>query len=380
MAGVLTAFVGFASSFAIVVQGFYGVGADAGEAVSGLMALSVSMGLCGIFLSCKTGMPVSVAWSTPGAAFLATLAPFDGGFAAAVGAFIVTAALIIVAGLFKPLARAVSAIPAPLASAMLAGVLLPLCLAPFQALVQFPALALPIILTWAVVSRIARLFAVPAAVGVAAVMIAATVDFGGAAMEFALPAPVFVRPEFTLAATVGIALPLFVITMASQNITGIAALQNFGYAPNPGTTFAWTGAFSLASAPFGAHAVNLAAITVALCAGEEAHPDPRRRYWAAVVAGALYIVFGLTAGATVAFMSVSPPLIIAAVAGLALFGALAAALAAFMSAPTGREAALTTFLVTASGITWLGIGGVFWGLLAGGALYYWDHRRARGGG
>ena len=290
-AGILAAFVGFASSFAIVVQGLYGVGATTGEAASGLMALSVSMGLCGIFLAFRTGMPVSAAWSTPGAAFLATLTPLEGGFSVAIGAFIVTAALIIVTGLCKPVGRAISAIPNPLANAMLAGVLLPLCLAPFEAVVQFPALGLPVVLVWAVVARLNRLFAVPAAVFVAAVLIATRFHFDTsgfdttgfdttgvdtAGLEFLWPAPVLVAPKFTAEGVVGIALPLFVITMASQNITGMAVLRSFGYQPNSGAMFGWTGLFSLASAPFGGHAVNLAAITTAICAGDQAHPDPKK--------------------------------------------------------------------------------------------------------
>jgi len=373
-AGVLAAFVGFAGSFAIVVQGLYGVGASGPEAASGLMALSVAMGLCGIFLSLKTRMPISVAWSTPGAAFLAALEPIEGGFSVAVGAFLVTAVLIILAGLWKPLGRAVSAIPKPLASAMLAGVLLPLCLAPFEAIVEFPYVGLPILVVWAVVAKINRLFAVPAAVFVAAVLIVTVFDFDAAAMGALWSSPVVVMPRFTAAGIVGIALPLFIITMAGQNITGIAVLGSFGFKPDAGAMFGWTGLFSLASAPFGGHAVNLAAITTAICAGEEAHPDPNKRYWAAVVGGATYIMFGLTAGAAIAFISLSPPILIAAVAGLALFGALSASLISAMTSERDREAALITFLVTASGMTFSGISGVFWGLLAGGAVYYWDHR------
>lgn len=375
-AGVLAAFVGFASSFAIVVQGLYGVGADAGEAASGLMALAISMGVCGVFLSARTRMPVSVAWSTPGAAFLATASPPEGGFAVAVGAFMVAAALIITTGLCKPLGRAVAALPAPLASAMLAGVLLPLCLAPFEAAVQFPALGLPILLVWAVMARVSRLLAVPAAVGVAAILIALTFDAGGLETASLRTARVaWVAPAFTAAGLIGIALPLYIITMAGQNITGMAALHNFGYKPDAGAMFGWTGLFSLMSAPFGGHAVNLAAITTAICAGDEAHPDPRKRYWAAMVGGLGYIAFGLGAGAAIAFISWSPPIVIAALAGLALFGALAASLVSAMAVPADREAALITFLITASGISLFGIGGVFWGLLAGGALYFWNHRR-----
>ena len=374
MAGILAAFVGFSSSFAIVVQGLQSVGASPVEAASGLMAVTISMGLCGIFLSFKTAMPISVAWSTPGAAFLATLSPPDGGFSVAVGAFVVTAVLFVVTGMCKPLGRAISAIPAPLAGAMLAGVLLPLCLAPFVAVVEFPLAGLAIILAWAVVARINRLLAVPTAVFVAAVLIATTVSMDTAGINWWSP-PVVVVPQFTTSAVISIALPLFIITMASQNITGMAVLSSFGYRPDSGSMFRWTGLFSLASAPFGGHAVNLAAITTAICAGHEAHPDAKKRYWAAVVGGAAYVGFGFAAVAAVAFISLSPPILIASVAGLALFGALAASLMSALSSETDREAALITFLITASGVTLFGISGVFWGLLGGGALYFWNHRR-----
>lgn len=373
-AGALAAFVGFAGSFAIVVHGLRSVGASPTEAASGLMAASIAMGVCAIVLSFRTGMPISVAWSTPGAAFLATLASPEDGFAVAVGSFVVTAMLIILAGLWKRLGQLISAIPLPLASAMLAGVILPLCLAPFEAVAKFPLLGLAVVGTWLVVARMSRLLAVPAAVVVAAVLIATTTGFEASRMDSLWSSPVVVVPEFSVPAIVGISVPLFIITMASQNITGIAVLSNFGFRPDAGSMFGWTGAFSLIAAPFGCHAVNLAAITAAICAGDEAHPDPSRRYWSAVVAGVVYIVFGLTAAMAVSFISVSPPILIEAVAGLALLGALATAIVSAMASERDREAALVTFLVTASGMTFFGIGGAFWGLLAGGAIYLWEHR------
>ncbi len=378
-AGVLAAFVGFASSFAIVVQGLYGAGASAEQAASGLMAVSISMGLCGIFLSLKNAMPISAAWSTPGAAFLATLAPFEGGFAVAVGAFMVAGAMTVLAGCWRRLGRAIAAIPVPLASAMLAGVLWPLCLAPVEAVWRLPAQGLPIVLAWAVAARINRALAVPAAVLAAAALLAIPRFIGAeaAAVDWAwrLATPVAVFPEFTFAAVIGIALPLFVITMAAQNITGIAVLRSFGYQPPAASLFRWTGLFSVATAPFGSHAINLAAVTAAICAGDEAHPQPRRRYWSAVVAGLVYIGFGCAAGDAVAFMGMAPPLVIAAVAGLALLGVLATALQNALANPGDREAAIITFLVSVSGVDWLGISAIFWGLLAGGGLYWWDHRR-----
>jgi len=367
-AGLLAAFVGFASSFAVIIAGLGAVGASQAQAASGLMALSIAMGLGGILLSLRTRQPISVAWSTPGAALLVTAAVPEGGFAAAVGAFLVCGIAIVIAGLWKPLGRAVAAIPPALANAMLAGVLLGLCLAPVQAVAEFPALGLAIVVTWAVVARFKRLLAVPAAVLVAAVLIAATSDLAPGAMASIAPEPVFVMPVFDTAAMIGIALPLFIVTMASQNIPGIAVLNANGYRPAPGPLFTTTGVFSLLAAPLGGHAVNLAAITAALCAGPEAHPDPAKRYGAAVVAGCGYIGFGLLAGLATAFIAASPPVLIEAVAGLALLGAFGASVAAAVSEARDREAAVVTFVVTASGLGFLGISGAFWGLLAGGAV------------
>nr|WP_298687298.1 benzoate/H(+) symporter BenE family transporter [uncultured Dongia sp.] len=376
-AGLLAAFVGSASSFAVIIQGLTAVGASQIQAASGLMALCISMGLCAIVVSLKMRQPISIAWSTPGAALLAATALPEGGFATAVGAFLVSGLLIVIAGLWKPLGRAVAAIPAPLANAMLAGVLLGLCLAPVKAVAEAPVYGLAIILTWALVARFRRLYAVPAAVLVTVIIIAMTADVSQLHADALWPQPVLVMPQFSLAGLVGIALPLFIVTMASQNIPGIAVLNVNGYRPDPGPLFSITGIFSLAAAPFGGHAVNLAAITAALCAGTDAHPDPTRRYWAAAMSGVFYILFGLGAGAATAFVSAAPPILIQAVAGLALFGAFGSALLGAVTDPTNREAAIITFVVTASGLSFFGISGAFWGLLAGGAIYALTHWRRK---
>jgi benzoate membrane transport protein len=320
-------------------------------------------------------MPISIAWSTPGAALLAASAMPEGGFPVAVGAFLVSGGLIVLAGLWKPLGRGVAAIPAPLASAMLAGVLLGLCLAPVRAVAQAPAAGLAIVLAWALVGRFNRLMAVPAAVLVTVLTIALTVDLPPGLLAAAGPVPVLVVPEFSLAAIIGIALPLFLVTMASQNIPGMAVLTVNGYRPAPGPLFTVTGLFTLAGAPLGGHAVNLAAITAALCANPDAEPNPARRWQAAVVAGAVYVLFGLLAGTATAFVGAAPPVLIQAVAGLALLGAFAGALQASLAVPEMREPAVITFLVTASGLTVMGISGAFWGLLAGGAMLALHRRR-----
>lgn len=367
-AGFLAAIVGFASSFAIVIQGLTAAGASPAEATSGLMALSISMGLCAIVASLATKIPVSIAWSTPGAALLATAGPLEGGFSAAVGAFLVCGALIILAGLIKPFGRAVAAIPAPLANAMLAGVLFGLCLAPVRAVAELPFSALVIIAVWAIALRFVRLFAVPLAM----VMTFAIGLSSSGPIDLSnvqpITEPVWIAPSFSLEALISIALPLFIVTMASQNIPGVAVLSAYGYRPKSGPLFTLSGVFSMLSAPFGGHAVNLAAITAAMCAGEDAHKDPAKRYWAAVTAGAVYVLFGLFAALVMAFVAATPTILIEAVAGLALLGAFAFSISEATKAPADRDSAIITFMVTASGVSFLGVSGAFWGLLAGGAF------------
>ncbi|HEX9447345.1 MAG TPA: benzoate/H(+) symporter BenE family transporter [Dongiaceae bacterium] len=374
MAGLLTAFVGYASSFTVVLQGLKSVGATPGQATSGLIAVGTAMGLCAVILAWRRRMPISIAWSTPGAALLASTGMVAGGFGAACGAFIVSSVLIIIAGLWKPFGRLVSSIPSVLANAMLAGVLFTLCVAPFHAIAEMPQLALPVVLAWALVARWKRLYAVPVAVVVAVIALIFNgipdVSTGGSLW----PHVELVRPTFTWNAIVSIGLPLFLVTMASQNIPGLAVLRAFDYHPEPGPLFTATGIASLLSVPFGGYAVNLAAITAALCAAPEAHPDPKKRYIAAVVAGAVYVAFGIFAGFAASFISVSPPLLIEAVAGLALFGAFGSSLSGALQNPTDREAAVITFVATASGMSIGGIGSAFWGLMAGGfmmALHRW---------
>lgn len=368
-AGLLAATVGFASSFAIVLQGFAAIGATPEQAASGLFALTLGMGVLGIALSLATKMPIAIAWSTPGAALLVSTGMVEGGFPAAIGAFIVAALLIVVAGLWRPFARAVSAIPMPLASAMLAGILFNLCLAPVRAVAELPALALPIVLAWALTLKFARTWAVPAAVLVTAIVIALFTDLPGGLLDDPLPRPLLVMPILTLDALIGIALPLFVVTMASQNIPGLAVLRSNGYDPDVRPLFVSTGAVSAIGAVLGGQLVNLAAITAALCAGPDAHPDTQKRYIAALTGGIAYVLIALGAGLAAAFVTAAPPLLIEAVAGLALIGSLVGALLGAVSEEEFRLPAILTFVTAASGLTLFGIGAAFWGLLAGGALH-----------
>ena len=366
-AGLLAAFVGFASTFAVIVQGLTSMGASPAQAASGLAAVTLAMGLAGIVLSLRYKMPISVAWSTPGAALLAATATPAGGFPEAVGAFLVSAVLLTLAGVFKPLADLVRRIPTSLAAAMLAGVLTPLCLAPVKAAALSPLFALPVIAVWALTLRFARLYAVPAALAAAALV--AVFNHGPLPGADSLRLPLMaVAPQFAPAAILGVALPLAVVTMASQNLPGFAVLKINGYEPPPGPVLTTTGLFSLVGAPFGAPAVNLAAITAALCAGPEAHPDASKRWGSAVIAGLAYVAMGLAAGGATALIAAAPPSIIEAVAGLALLPAFANAMRGALADDAEREAAVVTFLTAASGVSIAGVGGAFWGLIAGGLM------------
>jgi len=372
--GLLAAFVGFTSSFAVVLQGFRSVGASEAQAASGLMAAGIAMGLCGIVLSLKYRMPVSVAWSTPGAALLASSTAVTGGFEAAVGAFLVCGALIMLTGVWRSFATLVASIPSPLANALLAGILLTLCLAPFKAIAFNPWFGLPILVAWIFGGRINRLAAVPCALLAFGLVVFFGIEFPedwtGTITAAIIPDPVLNMPVFSIEALFGLALPLFIVTMASQNLPGIAVLKANNYEPDIGPQLTTTGVFSVLGAPFGGHAVNFAAITAAMLAGEEAGPDRDKRYTAAVVCGFGYVIFGLFAGLTTAFVSLAPAILIEAVAGLALIAAFSgAAVAAFKEEET-RAAAAVTFLASASGMSVFGISGAFWGLLGGGLMLF----------
>ncbi|MDP9863703.1 MULTISPECIES: benzoate/H(+) symporter BenE family transporter [Streptosporangium] len=374
LAGVVTALVGFASSFAVVLAGLRAVGADERQAASGLLALCLANGVVAIWLGLRQRVPITIAWSTPGAALLVATGAVEGGFPAAVGAFVVSGLLITVAGLFPPLGRWIAAIPAPIAGAMLAGVLLNLCVAPVRALGEVPWMAGPVVLVWALLSRFARKWAIPGALLAAVVAIALTGPGMGAVDLRPVAEPT--APSWSLAAMVSIALPLFLVTMASQNVPGMAVLAGYGYRPPLRGILVATGLASTLGAPLGGHAVNLAAITAALAAGPDADPDPGRRWIASVTAGASMIVLGVGSGLATALVLLSPPVLIEAVAGLALIGALASAVTAAVADPKSREAAVVTFVVTASGLTLLGVGAAFWGLVAGGLMTLLQRGRA----
>ncbi|MGS2642514.1 benzoate/H(+) symporter BenE family transporter [Streptosporangium sp. LJ11] len=374
LAGVVAAVVGFASSFAVVLAGLRAVGADQRQAASGLLVLCVAIGVVAVWLSLRQRVPIVIAWSTPGAALLVATGAVQGGFPAAVGAFAVSGLLLTAAGLFPVLGRWIASIPTPIAGAMLAGVLLDLCVAPVRALAEIPLMAGPVVLTWALLSRFARRWAIPVALLVAVVAIALTgPGLGAVDVRPVLEVTV---PSWNAQAMVGVALPLFLVTMAAQNVPGMAVLAGYGYRPPLRGILVSTGLASTLAAPLGGHAVNLAAISAALSAGPDADPDPARRWIASVASGVSMIVLGIGSGLATALVLLSPPLLVEAVAGLALLGALVSAVVSAVADPEGREAAVVTFVVTASGLTLLGVGAAFWGLVAGGLMTLL-HRRGK---
>ena len=363
--GFVVAIVGFFSSFPIVLQGLSQMGASPAQAASGLMIAAVAMGLTGIALSLWRRMPISVAWSTPGVALLAITPRLESGFEGAVGGFLVAGLLTVLAGLWRPFGRLATMIPSALAQAMLAGVLVGLCIVPFQAMAQTPATAVPIVLTWFIVGRFFKLMAVPAAVVVSAVIIAISVDWGAVPALPVLTVPVFIAPAFGWEVVMSVGLPLFIVTMATQNIPGIAVLRSFGYEPAPGPLFTGVGGASVMSGWFGAPATCLAAITAAMCANEDSHTDPGKRYLSAVIAGVFYCVLGVFAALMTMIASLAPPMVMATLAGVALLGIFSGSASAALRAPEHREAAAITFLTTASGMGLFGLSAAVWGLIFG---------------
>jgi benzoate membrane transport protein len=364
-AGILTALVGFTSSFAVVLAGLRAVGASPAEAASGLLAVCMTQALGMLWLSYRHRIPLTLAWSTPGAALLASTGVVRGGWPAAVGAFLVVGALIIVTGLWSRLGGLLAAIPAPIAQAMLAGVVLELCLAPVRGFGAHPWEVGPIVATWLVLLRVARKWAVPGAFAVTLVVVGIDAVRAGGVHGVLFPHLVWTTPAFSWAALLGLALPLYVVTMAGQNVPGVAIMSSYGYQVPWRETMAVTGIGTAVSALAGGHAVNLAAITASLAASPDAHPDPRRRWVASFTSGLAYLVLALLSTALTVFVSAAPLAVVGAVAGLALLGTLASALASALSAIEGREAAAITFVVAASGLTFLGIGAAFWALAVG---------------
>ncbi len=391
-AGFVAVLVGFTSSVAIVFQAALAFKATPELIASWMWALGIGMGLCSMLPSLWLKKPVMVAWSTPGAAVLATAgaagaAGSGAGFSMneAVGAFMVCAVLITVCGVTGWFERVMNRIPMAIASALLAGVLARFGLQAFAAAQTALPLVVTMLLAYLCGRRWVPRYAVPITLAIAILFVASTQGFTKASISFDPVVPVFTAPHFTWSAIISLALPLFVVTMASQNLPGVAAMQGAGYAGGTAANgipiskiITLTGVATLVLAPFGAFALNLSAITAAICMGKEAHPDPAKRYTAAVTCGAIYVLIGIFGAAITGVLTSFPKELVAAIAGLALLGTIGGALATAVKDESHREAALITFLVTLSGVVIAGVGSAFWGVLAGAlALFVEQFGRAR---
>jgi benzoate membrane transport protein len=375
-AGFVAVLVGFTSSVAIVFQAAQAFGATPAQITSWMWALGLGMGLCSALPSLWLRQPVMVAWSTPGAAVLASAgvaaSASGAGFsmAEAVGAFMVCAALITLAGATGLFERLMNRIPMAIASALLAGVLARFGLQAFAA----AQTALPLVVlmsgTYLVCKRLAPRYAVPATLVAAVLFVALRGDMAWSAVSLQLAVPEFTAPVFTLSAAISLALPLFVVTMASQNLPGVAVMRATGYDLPVSKLITLTGLATLVLAPFGAFALNFSAITAAICMGPEAHDDKTRRYTAAVVCGGIYVLIGLFGAVVTGLLTAFPKELVVAIAGLALLGSIGGGLHTALADERHREAALITFLVTLSGVVVAGVGSAFWGVVAGGVALF----------
>lgn len=364
VAGFVAVLVAFSSSAVVVFQAARALDATPEQTASWMLALGVAMGVTSITLSLRFRMPILTAWSTPGAAMLVTSVS-GVSMEQAVGAFMVCSALIVLVGVTGWFEKAMNRIPQTLGAAMLAGVLLRFGLEGFAALQTQFLLVMAMLITYLVARRAAPRYAIPLvlAAGVVVAGLGGLLDVSE--LRFAFAKPVFVMPELSMSAVASVALPLFVVTMASQNVPGVAVIRASGYEPPISPLITWTGFSSLVLAPFGAFAINLAAIVAAITMGRDAHEDAQRRYMAAVCAGVFYIAVGSLGASVAAAFAVFPQEMVLALAGLALLNTIGSGLAMAMQDPVRREPALVTFLVTASGLQLGGIGAAFWGISAG---------------
>jgi benzoate membrane transport protein len=364
VAGFVAMMTGYTSSLVLMFQAGQAAHLTDAQISSWIWALSIGMAVCTIGLSLRFRAPIVIAWSTPGAALLVSSLPHVA-YPEAIGAFIVCAALLTVVGLTGWFDKLMKKIPAGIASALLAGILFEIGIEIFRAAQFQTALVLVMFFTYLIIKRLAPRYAIVTTLVVGTIAAGALGLLDFSRFHVALAHPVFTMPAFSVAASVSIGIPLFVVAMASQNVPGIAVLRADGYTTPSAPLISTTGIASLLLAPFGSHGINLAAITAAICTGPEAHENRDKRYTAALWCGIFYLIAG-TFGATIAALFASlPKALVVSVAALALFGSIMSGLANAMQDVRQREAALVTFMVTASGLTLLSIGSAFWGLVAG---------------
>lgn len=366
IAGFVAVLVGFTSSVAIIFQAARNLSATPEQTASWLWALGVGMAVASVALSWKYRQPILIAWSTPGAAVIAGAAASGNlSLPEATGAFLACAAMITLAGFSGGFERIMNRLPMPLASALLAGVLSKFTLDAFRAVPENPVLILSMAAAFVVGRRFWPRMNVPVLLIVGIGVAVFQGQFHAEKVPFGLTRPIWVTPEFSFPAMMGVALPLFIVTMASQNLPGVAVFRVHHYDPPISRLIGWSGVTNLLVAPFGGYTLNLAAISAAFCMGQDAHPDPARRYISTIAAGIFYGLIGLFGGTIVGLFTAFPQELILAVAGLALLGTIASGLAAATADERHREAAVITYFVVLSGVTVAGIGSAFWGVVAG---------------
>lgn len=360
---LVAVFVGFAASVAVVLAAAQALGATPAQTVSWVAGLALAKGVASLWLSWRHRLPIICAWSTPGAALIAASSGLD--MAAAIGAFLLAAALMMLTAAFRPLGALIEKIPMPIAAAMLAGVIFRFVVAVFDEARVSPGLVLPLLAVFLLARLVNPFLGVIAALGVGiAVSFAtglATWPEGG----LALTGLEFVTPRFDTAAMLGIGIPLYLVTMAAQNLPGFAVLRAAGYQPPVPACLFVTGLTSFLTAPFGAHMVNMAAISASICTGPDTHPDPAQRWKAGILYGLLWLAIAVTAGLLLALILAMPKALIVAVAGLGLVGSLTGALTQATASDAHRFAAIIAFAVAASSLTLFGVGSAFWSLVAG---------------
>ncbi|NLJ92463.1 MAG: benzoate/H(+) symporter BenE family transporter [Aeromonadales bacterium] len=373
-AGFIAVLVGYTSSAAIIFQAAASAGASQAQISSWMWALGIGMGLTCIGFSLKYRQPILTAWSTPGAALLVT-ALSGVPMSEAIGIFLFSSGLILVCGITGWFDRIMQLVPASLAAAMLGGVLLTFGLDLFVSVNSQPLIVGTMILSYLLLRHRVPRYVIPVSLllGTALAASAGLLQFED--LSWQLATPVLMIPSFSLTSLLGIGLPLFIVTMASQNVPGVAVLRAHGYQAPASPLISWTGIVGLVLAPFGGFAFNLAAISAAVCMGEEVDKDPKQRYKAAVWAGVFYLLMGLFGATVVGLFAALPTELVMAIAGLALLGTIGQSLTVAMQDSAEREAALLTFMITASGMTLGGIGSAFWGLVMGGAVLAASHKK-----
>lgn len=375
LAGFIAVLVGYASSAAIIWQAAAAAGASQQQIAGWLTMLGIAMGISTLILTIWYRAPILTAWSTPGAALLATSLA-GSNINQAVGIFIFSSLLVLICGASGLFARLMRIIPHSLAAAMLAGILLRFGLEAFSSLQGHFSLSGSMLASWLALKVIAPRYAVVAALIVGVIICLLGGEFTPDKQAVAIVLPRFTAPEFNLADLLGIGVPFFLVTMASQNAPGVATLQASGYQVPISPLITVTGLIAVILAPFGVFSVCIAAITAAICQSPEAHPDKQQRWLAAAAAGGFYLLAGVFGGSISGLLTALPLAFIQTLAGLALLSTLSGSLSQALSHAQERDAAIITFLVTASGIGLLGVGSAFWGLIAGGISYSLLSRRS----